>query len=148
MFKTNDFVIWLSEKVDWVVLIVKLSSVHALYSTSVSDIYIFKSTPLLQESCWFPASRWLFIWYTLCVTPKYIQPWWYIPPNVEYTEHFRMLLKVVIEDRGCHGYIFLSSFSPVTMHSLCSYCVGVLQVVHSELFGVKLCYSYILGHQV
>lgn len=118
MFKTNDYVIWLSEKVDWVVLIVKLSSVHALYSTSVSDIYIYKSTPLLQESCWFPASRWLFIWYTLCVTPKYIQPWWYIPPNVEYTKHFRMLLKVVIEDPGCHGCIFCL----VSVLSQCIHC--------------------------
>lgn len=81
------------------------------------SIYIYKSTPLLQESCCIQHLG-DYSFGTLCVTPKYIQPWWYIPPNVEYTKHFRMLLKVVIEDPGCHGCIFCL----VSVLSQCLHC--------------------------
>lgn len=113
------------KKVGWVILIAILSftcTLHYIYQIS-----LYKSTPYRNYANFQHLGDYV------CNT-WYIQPWWYIRPNVEYIEHLKSLLKMVFGDPGCHISVFLFSFSPVTIHKLYSYCVGVLQVVHRELF--------------
>lgn len=111
------------KKVGWVILIAILSftcTLHYIYQIS-----LYKSTPYRNHANFQHLGD--------CVSLSTFNLDGTYDPMLSTLSNWNLYWKWYLETQAVIS-VFLFSFSPVTIHKLYSYCVGVLQVVHRELF--------------